>query len=998
MARRPHPGGLVSVVGLGLRRFRLDVAVIALMGAVVLLSAFGVIAVPRYVNRTMDESLQRQVESAQPQQRDVTFFQIGRIGSASSQEPFAELQKRAEGYMEAMGPQLQRAISDVVTVIDSPVLDMRSLPLNEKIPPNRHITFRVQPGLGSAATVVEGRLPEPAGSTVLSIRPCDPDARAAGDPPCAPIQLPLTAAGAVTAVTGSLPPVDSPVTVALEPCDRSALGAHAEPGCVEIEIPLFETAVTASTADRLGVEVGDRLLLNSPGNSGRDQGLLPSSLDYSLVVEIVGIIELPDIGDDLWLDSLLHQPNLVIGGLGDVDIFATGLLAEADYRRLMRVTSPSRYGYRWRFVLDYTTIDATSIEALGEDIAALGLVYQSRQSATQPQMATGIDDIVTDHRQQRQTATSFLSLLSVGLLGLAAGTAIVIAALANLRRERPTTLMRARGASARRLAASRFLEMMILFVPPALLGMGLARITVAGRDTQNGLAWALGIAAGLSAIVVAMATPALRGDLRRAISGQRGRGFGSARRLVVETTVLVLAILAVVLLRRRGLGPAEAGFDPLLASAPLVISAGAGVLLLRIIPYSARLVAAVASRRRGLVSFFAARSTLSRPPLTRLPSVVILTAVALSVFGLILLSTMDETQAEGASQAVGADYRLESLNPDTPLSPLLDVESIEGVNATADATLLTARASDGVVMTRAVQIVALDLSDYTAVSSGTRLETNLPATMTAPASTSELGTDSNPLSAIVSRSWPGGAPTLGQVVKVVLLSRETSLRVEDVRDSFPGIEPGTTFAVVDRSLLASAQPRLDLTADERYVSAPSTSAEAFAAAVYADSRGTRVLSQALMIDRIRSDPVVTMVRDVMLIAVLLSVALAVAAVACGLALGSSERTRDLGYLTAVGLSGGQATAITATEQLPAALVAIVAGAVVGRAVAAFVLPALNLVPLTGTGIATRVSVPWGSVTLVSAVLLGTVAAAAGVYSYYAGGVDLAGVFRRGDRT
>ena len=72
----------------------------------------------------------------------------------------------------------------------------------------------------------------------------------------------------------------------------------------------------------------------------------------------------------------------------------------------------------------------------------------------------------------------------------------------------------------------------------------------------------------------------------------------SARRLTVEVSLLLLAGLAAVLLRRRGLTLGEV--DPLLVSVPVLLAVAAAVLALRAYPWPLLLVSRLAARTRAV--------------------------------------------------------------------------------------------------------------------------------------------------------------------------------------------------------------------------------------------------------------------------------------------------------------------------------------------------------------------------------------------------------------
>jgi len=158
------------------------------------------------------------------------------------------------------------------------------------------------------------------------------------------------------------------------------------------------------------------------------------------------------------------------------------------------------------------------------------------------------------------------------------------------------------------------------------------------------------------------------------------------------------------------------------------------------------------------------------------------------------------------------------------------------------------------------------------------------------------------------------------------------------------------------------------------------------------------MSRPDLLEAIKAAPTVTTVQRLSQVSLAVAVLLAVTAVLAGFALTSRERTRDIGYLRAIGLSRRQMTWVTFTEQLPPALAATILGAVTGTAVAFVTGPSLDLTPLTGTEIDRGPLVAWAPIALAAAILLGTVVVAVAIYSYSNRELDLATVLRRDDRT
>lgn len=135
-----------------------------------------------------------------------------------------------------------------------------------------------------------------------------------------------------------------------------------------------------------------------------------------------------------------------------------------------------------------------------------------------------------------------------------------------------------------------------------------------------------------------------------------------------------------------------------------------------------------------------------------------------------------------------------------------------------------------------------------------------------------------------------------------------------------------------------------------------------------------------------------------LIAIAASAVFAAMAAVAGMALTSSERTRDMGYLRAVGLTQRQMIWVTVTEQIPLAVVSALVGIGLGVGLAMVVIPVFDLVSLTGTEIDVETIINWGPIAAIGIAVLGTVVGATAIYGYINRRLDLASVLRRGDRT
>ncbi len=192
------------------------------------------------------------------------------------------------------------------------------------------------------------------------------------------------------------------------------------------------------------------------------------------------------------------------------------------------------------------------------------------------------------------TMASVQPLLLVAELGLCTTAAAVLllwGMLAAERRREELALLRARGGSRTDLAVRLLVENAAVALPAALCGGAAAWLVTPGGPLLVPALWWCG---PRSAVAVARPAGPGRDRAPRPASPERvgapgcgGPGCGGS---IVEGTVLVLVVAAVVTLRRRGVS-AGGEADPLAAAVPVLLALGAAVLLLRFYPLPLRLLA-----------------------------------------------------------------------------------------------------------------------------------------------------------------------------------------------------------------------------------------------------------------------------------------------------------------------------------------------------------------------------------------------------------------------
>jgi hypothetical protein len=118
---------------------------------------------------------------------------------------------------------------------------------------------------------------------------------------------------------------------------------------------------------------------------------------------------------------------------------------------------------------------------------------------------------------------------------------------------------------------------------------------------------------------------------------------------VLEAVVVVLSLLGVYLLRRRGVAETGHGFDPYLAAVPPLLALAVGLLVVRLYPFLVRAAAEVAARRSDLVPALAFRRVSRQPDAAAAPLLVLLIGVTIVVFSAAVAATLAEAQSGAAA-------------------------------------------------------------------------------------------------------------------------------------------------------------------------------------------------------------------------------------------------------------------------------------------------------------------------------------------------------------
>ena len=945
--QRRLDGSVIRLAAFNLRRLRFDSVATLVLAAVVALSAFAVVALPRFLNQTSDDALREAVRTAAPINRNMSIEQGMDIPPATD-DVFGNVAARGDEFRGGFSEPVNEIIGDQRYVVDSVNFEVSTFPGDPVAPFPRFFRFRYQDEIAQHVTLIDGRLPQPAQS----------------------------------------------IDVAL------VEGQPAE------ALPVYEVAITQETADLMSAGLGDSIILRPQREDPLTSGATLTEIDFDIVATVSGIIQIDVPDAEYWFgDTRLHEP-FVLENPDFVQIFGMGLMAPEAYGELRADTAPVLWRFNWRYYVEPDNLDAGKIGRISDELRTLEVQFGAAglTGVGEPRLRSGLVRIVNVYESQRQLTISMLSLVIAALFVVATAVSALLGALIAARRTDSTLLSRSRGATAGQLGLAQALESLLLFAPAALIGYVAAVLIVSGRGSPIDLPLALVVAIVAAITVVVLAYPLLSRALGELLRSDRPVDAASGARLVIEGGIVVAALAGVILFRRRGLeagslSDPDQGFDPFLTAVPVLLSLALGVVILRVYPLAIRFLGWVGSLRRGAVGFVGFRRLHQQPLAARLPLVVMLVATGIAVFAGVVLFSITEGQQESTWQEVGADYRIQSVREDAPVSRLVEFSDVEGIEAIAEGASLQVRHADNVLPQGTIAMLAIDTVDYQSVAAGTRADPDFPEAMLIDQNVQEIGTDSNPIPAIVSSSLLGGdGLSSGDVLRFEVRRTEFSIVVREVRDRFSSLDPDDPFVVVPRDSLAAVDPTLDLRATAVYVRAPDSVGDELTETIRSQSLATEIVSRPELFHDLASAPLVDGVERGFRVTVVLATLYAVLAAVAGIALTARERARDIGYLRTLGLTARQASVLTAIEQTPPALFATVFGAALGFVLVWLIEPGLDLSTFAGTTLPTNVLLDPRVIGLVAGAELAALAIAIGAYSYVTRTMNLGNVLRLGDQT
>jgi putative ABC transport system permease protein len=693
----------------------------------------------------------------------------------------------------------------------------------------------------------------------------------------------------------------------------------------------FQVAVTTATAAGLGVHVGSRL---------RTAG-------QTLVV--TGILRPVGPASAFWtVDPVAAAPRLTQLGVDATPFLSTAaFVGPAEVRAVQAHLSTEPLHALWSFPLDLRSVTADQAAGLQRELQAssyLPVISSVRSSLGIPMdrfvpfaasLSNGLAVILPPFVATDDAVQRALSLLFVSLAVIAAVVVLLGARLVTVHRDREYRMMRARGASLRRLALVVLRGGAVVVLPTAGVAIAAAVAVTPGPASQ--LSWWL--AGGITAVALA-GPPVLaawqhrtRRDPARAGSApQSRRRLAATRRWVADVTLVCAAVGGLIILRQQGLPP-PGSIDLFTAAAPVLVAIPAALLVMRGYPFVLRLFTRMTGRRRGVVMIVGLARGSAAGQAGVLPAFALVLAFAVTAFAGMARSAVAAANVAASWQTAGADATIAAPEAGPGITPAAQraIAGVPGVQRTTVVAVTTATSGQGLNLPVAI----VDPRSYAALTAATPLPPFRAAALARPAA---------PQARVPILVSPGARNIVPSGSSLYAAGRTMRVQVAGRPDGFLGVPSGSGFAVLPQWALGAQTPPETAMA----VVGQHLDTAALIATAHRVVPGSQVTLRSQVLAGIAGAPLphggfVTFAQGAGAAA-----GLSLLVLALTLVLSARSREMTLARLATMGLGPAQSRRITVVETLPAILAATVGGAACALALVPLVGPSVNLAAFTGT--------------------------------------------------
>jgi putative ABC transport system permease protein len=448
----------------------------------------------------------------------------------------------------------------------------------------------------------------------------------------------------------------------------------------------------------------------------------------------------------------------------------------------------------------------------------------------------------------------------------------------------------------------------------------------------------------VSVVPQRVAAPVGGRPVRRA--GGRRR---AARRIVIETALVAVAVGGLAVLRSQGLGPGNSGLYS--SAAPVLVAIPVAVVVLRCYPLLARELARIAGRSRGVVAFVGLARATRTPPGTVLPSFALVLVLSLVAFPAMVAGAEARSQVAASWQQVGADA-IVAAPSGAVISTALQrqVSSVPGVVATAAAVVEGGSLPNG----NELSVVFVDPASYAAVADQAPGPSFPLAALSEPGQSGTAGRGQAAVAtADAAQLFAAASSPAGNTGPVDLTvgagASAIAVRLAGQVGGVPGVAPPAV--VVPLQALGPSPPGPDL----MLVAGPHLDVARLSAVVGRALPGGSVTSRAAALAALTTAPVPQAAQAALIQGVAAAAGFGVLILLLSLLLTARTREMTLAFLATMGLRRWQAELLLAAETLPPVLAAAVGGVACAWLLAPLVGPALNLAAFSGSGAAVAVT-------------------------------------------
>ncbi len=792
-------------------------------------------------------------------------------------------------------------------------------------------------GTVGETSMANGSLPVPATAIVaagasLRARLAAGGVPVAGDPPAwASLTTGYVPVGGAARAAGyGQPQFEMTYRTALARYGHIVAGRLPAGGSVAGQLTVVQAAVTTATAARFGLRVGSRL------NAGPVQ------------LVVTGIIRPANPAATFWSeDHVAAGPALIPGASSQPPYWIGAAFIGPGALPLIESTLDSgEMQVTWVYATalgGLTAAQASGVEASVDSMVSSGatLITPALANPVTVTIASQIPSILSPFTAGESAAAPVLELLYVSLAVMGAVVVLLGARLVAQRRAAEFTLMRARGAALYQLGWLVLRANLVIAAAAGAAAAALAiRLTPGGGDAVGWWLAGTTIAVALVGPVLISVVPQrvaapVAGRTRRRAGGRRS----AARRIVIETALVAMAIGGLVVLRNQGLSSGSSGLYP--SAAPVLIAIPVAVVMLRCYPPLARELARIAGLSRGVVAFVGLARATRTPPGTVLPSFALVLVLAMVAFPDMISTSVTRSQVAASWQQVGADAIIQAP-PGQVITPALQrqISSVPGVVSAVAAVSDAGSLPTGFELS----VVFVDPARYAAVidqAPGPRF----PLAALSGAVPPGNGGRGQAAATVPALATAAAAQLVGTAPADVSVGTSTvTIRLAGRIGAVPG---ATTDAdvVVPLQALGPSPPGPDL----MLVAGPGLDGTRLSAVVRSGLPGGVVTLRATALAALTTAPVLQAAQTALAQGLATAAGFGVLILLLSMLLTGGTREMTLAGLATMGLRRWQAQLLLAVEILPPVVAAAIGGVVCAWLLAPLVGPSLNLAAYSGTG-------------------------------------------------